>query len=93
VVLTDDDRLRGDVIARMMCDFAVDLGQVAARHKVLPSVFDDDRLRLQRLVADGLVVVNGDRIALTPQGRPFVRLAAQAFDRRSTDDGGFSRVV
>ncbi|MBU4436506.1 MAG: oxygen-independent coproporphyrinogen III oxidase [Alphaproteobacteria bacterium] len=93
VVLTDDDRLRGDVIERLMCDFAVDLGQIAARHGVLPSVFADDRVRLQRLVADGLVVVNGDQVVLTPEGRPFVRLAAQAFDRHSTDDHGFSRVV
>jgi oxygen-independent coproporphyrinogen-3 oxidase len=93
LALTDDDRLRGDVIERLMCDFAVDLGQVAARHGVAPSVFADDIVQLHALARDGLVVVDGDRVVVTPAGRPFVRLAAQAFDRRSTDDGGFSRIV
>src|SRR5262249_42617146 len=30
--LTDDDRLRADIIERIMCDFGVDLGAVCARH-------------------------------------------------------------
>ncbi len=93
VALTDDDRLRGDVIERLMCDFAVDLDQVAARHGVEVSVFASDKARLQVLAADGLVSLAGDRVVVTPTGRPFVRLAARVFDRRSTESDGFSRIV
>lgn len=93
VALTDDDRLRADVIERLMCDFGVDLNQVAARHAVAPSVFAADKPRLQALAADGLVVVDGERIVVTETGRPFVRLIARVFDRRSKDADGFSRIV
>jgi oxygen-independent coproporphyrinogen-3 oxidase len=93
LALNDDDRLRGDAIERLMCDFAVDLGQVATRHNVEPSVFAKDKLRLETLAADGLIVMDGDRIAVTEVGRPFVRLVARVFDRRSKEDDGFSRIV
>jgi oxygen-independent coproporphyrinogen-3 oxidase len=93
VVLTDDDRLRGDVIERLMCDFAVDLDQVAARHGVSASVFDGDRAGLEALAAEGLVVLDGRRVAMTATGKPFVRLVARVFDRRSSDGDGFSRIV
>jgi oxygen-independent coproporphyrinogen-3 oxidase len=35
---------------------------------------------LDELVDAGLLIVTGDRITLTTSGRPFVRLAAAAFD-------------
>jgi oxygen-independent coproporphyrinogen-3 oxidase len=34
--LTDDDRLRAEIIERIMCDFGVDLYQVCARHGSIP---------------------------------------------------------
>jgi oxygen-independent coproporphyrinogen-3 oxidase len=93
VALTDDDRLRADVIERLMCDFAVDLGVVAARHGVSAGVFADDIAKLESLRADGLARVDGDVIRLTEEGRPFVRLVAQAFDRRSEPQERFSRAI
>src|SRR5262249_41691993 len=30
--LTDDDRLRADIIERIMCDYGADLGAICARH-------------------------------------------------------------
>lgn len=93
LVLTDDDCLRGDVIERLMCEFAVDLGQVAVRHGAAPSVFAEDRSRLQVLAADGLIILDGDRVVVTEVGKPFVRLVARVFDRRSKEDDGFSRIV
>ncbi len=93
MALTGDDRLRGDVIERLMCDFTVDLGQVAARNGVDPSIFADDKARLTALAADGLIDLDGDRITVTPTGRAFVRVVARVFDRRSKEDDGFSRIV
>jgi len=93
LVLTEDDRLRGDVIERLMCDFSVDLGQVAQRHGVEASVFADDLVALQGLVQEGLAVVRGRVVEVTPHGRAYVRLVAQVFDRRSAKGAGFSKVI
>ncbi len=78
--LDADDRLRSDVIERLMCDYAVDLAAVAAAHDVAPEALADGIERLDELVRDGLVTVDGWRVAMTADGRAFVRLAAAAFD-------------
>ncbi len=93
LALTDDDRLRADVIERLMCDFTVDLKAVAARHDASPGVFADDLTRLEGLRADGLVAITHDVVRMTDEGRPFVRLVAQAFDRRSETQERFSRAI
>jgi len=93
VALTADDRLRADVIERLMCDFSVDLAEIADRNGVAVSAFAAEMRRLQALAADGLLVLEGDRLTVTETGRPFVRLAARVFDRRSKDEDGFSRIL
>ncbi len=93
VALTEDDRLRSDVIERLMCDFAVDYAAIAVRHGVSPSVFAEDLPKLDALVADGLVTLDVGVVRVTEAGRPFVRLAAQAFDHRSDVKEGFSRAI
>ena len=71
IAVTADDRRRGRLIERLMCDFSADLDGLA----------DDAALNaLAPLTAEGLVTVANDRIAITHAGRPFVRLAAAAFD-------------
>jgi oxygen-independent coproporphyrinogen III oxidase len=74
------DRLRRDVIERLMCDLAVDLEAVAERHGVAPDVFAEDVRRLEPLAEDGLVRQEGWRISVTEEARPFVRAACAAFD-------------
>jgi oxygen-independent coproporphyrinogen-3 oxidase len=93
VALTEDDRLRSDVIERLMCDFAVDYAAIAARHGVSSAVFAQDLPKLDALVADGLVTLKPGVVRVTEAGRAFVRLAAQAFDHRSDMKEGFSRVI
>ncbi len=80
VELSADDRLRGDIIARLMCDLAVDPQAIARQHGVDEADFSAEFTRLEPLVADGVVVVDGDRITVTADGRPLVRLVAAAFD-------------
>lgn len=75
VQLSEDDRVRGAIIERLMCDLAVDLDAVA------PGVaFEREIAELAPLVRDGLVRVEGRRVIVSEAGRPFVRLAAAAFD-------------
>jgi oxygen-independent coproporphyrinogen-3 oxidase len=75
IALSDDDRLRGQIIERLMCDFAVDLDTFRT-----DEAFADALDSLAPLADERLVSIEGRRITLTEAGRPFVRLAAAAFD-------------
>ncbi len=81
IALDSDDRLRREVIERLMCDLSIDLAAVAQRHGRDAGVFAAERPALRRLADDGLIVQDGDRLALTAQGRPLMRAVAAIFDR------------
>lgn len=74
LALSDDDRTRAAIIERLMCDLAVDLGCFGS------DGFADERTALGALAADGLLTIEGTRIAITERGRPYVRIAAAVFD-------------
>lgn len=80
VALSADDRFRGEIIERLMCDFAVDLDAVCARHGRAPSDLAEALARLAPVQADGLLVREGGRVRMTEAGQPFVRVACAAFD-------------
>jgi oxygen-independent coproporphyrinogen-3 oxidase len=75
-----EDAARGAVIERLMCDFSVDFGEIAKAHAFAEDAFDDAKPRLAALLDEGLATLDGRRITITEKGRPFVRLAATAFD-------------
>lgn len=77
---SEDDRVRADVIERLMCDLRVDLDAVADRHGVSGDLFNEDIENLAELRAYGLAEVDGHIVQITESGRPFVRIAAAAFD-------------
>ncbi|WP_207462661.1 oxygen-independent coproporphyrinogen III oxidase [Azospirillum sp. SYSU D00513] len=79
--LEPDDVLRGAVIERLMCDFAIDLAAVAMAHGCSPTTFDDEAAMLKRFEEDGLIHMDGRRIHVTEAGRPFVRSICATFDR------------
>ena len=83
VALTDDDRFRSEIIERLMCDLAVDVDAIRARHADAigegPDL-EEAFLRLQPFIDDGLVVVDGARLTVTEAGRPLVRSMAAVFD-------------
>ena len=81
LALSADDRFRGEIIERMMCDFTVDLAAICARHGQPLAALDEDRARLRPLIADGLATAEGTRVSVTDLGRPFVRALCAAFDR------------
>jgi len=80
VAFSVDDHVRGRVIERLMCDFAVDFGAAAAEGYGHAEALDDALPDLRTLERDGVVELAGRTVRLTPQGRPFMRLAAAAFD-------------
>ncbi len=81
VAIDADDRLRREVIERLMCDLTVDLAEIGARFRVSAEVFADSLAALEPLESDGLVRIAGDRVTVLPEGRPLVRAVCAAFDR------------
>ncbi len=93
-VLTSDDRLRADLIERIMCDFTVDIASVARRHNVDPKSLLRMFPRLASLLTDGLVEQDGHEIRVAAGARNLVRMVASAFDAYLETPGRtYSRAV
>jgi oxygen-independent coproporphyrinogen-3 oxidase len=76
LALSDDDRLRGGIIERLMCDLGLDLDTVEGG----AAGFAEELAALAPLAAEGLLEIEGARVTVTERGRPYVRIAAAAFD-------------
>lgn len=75
-----EDIARADLIERLMCDFEVDYGALAARHGYAEDFFDAAQSSLDALWNDRVVDMQGRHVHVTERGKPFVRLVAAAFD-------------
>ena len=80
VTFSAQDRLRGEIIERLMCDFQVDLAAVCAAHGFPAITLDSASPALAALEADGLVTRAGSRVSVMEVGRPYVRAVCAAFD-------------
>lgn len=80
VALNADDRFRAEIIERLMCDFRVDLKDVATRHGRSLWELDAELRQLDEMNDDGLVRVIGAEIRVTPEGRDLVRSVCAVFD-------------
>lgn len=78
--MTQDDRLRAEIIERIMCDFAVDLDFVCARHDACASDVIASALRLDEFEAEGMIARDGSHLELMPDARHMVRSVAAEFD-------------
>ena len=83
--LTGDDQVRGFVIAELMCNFQLDRADLRERFGVeLDEYFASELETLARpggAVADGLLVIQGSGLRVTPRGRLFVRNICMVFDQ------------
>ena len=61
--LTGDDRLRAEIIERIMCDFGVDLDPICARHGLSAEAMLRSSSRLRDLISDGVVELDGTSLA------------------------------
>jgi oxygen-independent coproporphyrinogen-3 oxidase len=81
VARSADDRLRGAIIESLMCRNAADLEAICAAHGQDVAAVADALPSLQAFQADGLLRLDGPRLAVTEEGRPIVRAVCAAFDR------------
>jgi oxygen-independent coproporphyrinogen-3 oxidase len=77
----DEDRLRGAVIERIMCDYRVDLDAVCGSFGADPAALLGSARGLDRLIADGIARHEQSVVSVTDQARPLVRVLAAAFDQ------------
>jgi oxygen-independent coproporphyrinogen III oxidase len=100
LALSADDRLRAAVIGALMCQGQIDVGAIERSYGIdFAGYFAASLARLQPQVADGLVVIERERITATPAGRLLLRAVAMCFDAYLEAPHGlatapaFSRVV
>jgi oxygen-independent coproporphyrinogen-3 oxidase len=98
--LDDDDVLRADVIQQLMCQGSIDIQAIETRHGIdFQAYFAGALEKLQTLVADGLALVDAERISATSGGRLLLRMIAMCFDRYLTAETAasarprYSRVI
>jgi oxygen-independent coproporphyrinogen III oxidase len=75
--VTAEDRLRGRIIERLMCDLRVDLADVCRAHGASAERFAGELSALDELAQDGLVVRNGSEIAVPQEARALVGRCAR----------------
>lgn len=93
LALTAEDRFRGEIIERLMCDLSVDAAEICLRHQRDPTELLGEMLRLERFAEDGIVTLTDGRVTVTEFGRPFLRAVAAVFDAASSPGGGHARVI
>jgi oxygen-independent coproporphyrinogen III oxidase len=84
--LSEDDRLRRDVIASILCHGVVSKAEVEREHAIrFDETFAGALRQLEPLAADGLVELDPGEIRATPLGRIFLRNIAMPFDAYLTE--------
>lgn len=79
-----DDRLRAEVIERLICDFGLDIRRIEARFGlVFREYFADAWPALEQMQRDGLIGLDEASIAILPAGRLLVHAVCRLFDRYS----------
>ncbi|MFU8811938.1 MAG: oxygen-independent coproporphyrinogen III oxidase [Balneolaceae bacterium] len=81
LTLSDDDRVRRDIIMQIMCSQTVSFDAISTPDgSSFRSYFNDELMALTPLQEDGLVELSGDGLSATETGRYFLRNIAMAFD-------------
>ncbi len=80
IALGAEDRFHAEIIERLMCDFSVDLVEVAARHGRSLDDLGREYEGLAEMEADGIVTLAGSTVDVTREGRDFVRSVCAVFD-------------
>jgi oxygen-independent coproporphyrinogen-3 oxidase len=85
----ENDRQRAQIIERLMCDFTVDLDEVAPNAE-----FRNEMARLTAMQSEGLVEIAGAKLTITQAGRAVVRVIAATFDTyRCAHAAQFSKAI
>lgn len=94
ILLTPAAHRTRAVIERLMCDFEVNLQEMANAANCDVGFFGPALAALEPLCDDGLVEIDNHIVRATPKGRPYVRNIAVCFDTfQEKPEQRYSRVV
>jgi oxygen-independent coproporphyrinogen-3 oxidase len=96
LVLNADDKLRRDVITRLICHFHLDFARIEAAHGIrFRDYFARELGELAAMQDDGLLAVTDTEITVQPAGKLLIRNICMVFDRylRERADQRFSKVI
>jgi oxygen-independent coproporphyrinogen-3 oxidase len=94
--LSLDDRIRRDVITRLICHFQLDFAAVERQWDIrFGDYFGVALAGLEAMQADGLLTIDGAGIRVHPRGRLLIRNICMTFDRYLADQRSrrFSKVI
>jgi oxygen-independent coproporphyrinogen-3 oxidase len=78
--LSADDRLRADLIERLMCDFRVDVEAVCRRHGRTAGDLREALARVDEMAADGILEFRHGVIEMSAEAEGLTRAVAAVFD-------------
>jgi oxygen-independent coproporphyrinogen III oxidase len=81
---TAEDRMRAEIIERLMCDFTVDYGKIAAKHGYALETLAEVPAKLVAALDAGLATLEGTVVTVPKKHRLFLRTVASAFDTHFT---------
>lgn len=80
-VVNDDDKLRKEVITRIMCDFELTKADIEKRFNIkFDEYFATELTMFGDFIEDGFVTLQPDKIIVHEPGRLFIRNIASVFD-------------
>lgn len=95
ITLDADDKLRRDIITRLICHFSLDIPAIEAAHGIVFADYFASALEnLQIMADDGLLELDERHIQVNPRGSLLIRNICMAFDKYlSGTPQRFSRVI
>lgn len=97
IVLSTDDVLRRTIIGVLMCQFLLSIDSIEAAYLLnFRAYFAKELEELKDLEFDGIVEITPAWIAVTPKGRPLVRVVCMIFDHYLREERrwvGYSKVL
>ena len=96
VELNADDKLRREVITRLICHFVLDMWDIEHLYNIkFDDYFATELKELEAMEQDGLLTLSADRIQVAPAGKLLIRNICMVFDRylREKASQRFSKVI
>ena len=80
IAMSDDDKLRGDIIEHLMCALSVDIEHIAKLHKADPAQFLPALEGAKPYLDHGMATLSGWQLNINPDWRVAARSIAALFD-------------
>lgn len=96
ITLTEDDKLRREIITQLICHFQLDIPTIEKDYKIeFTDYFSEEWQELDTLQEDGLLTYDNQKITVLPAGRLLIRNICMIFDAylRQSQNQRFSKVI